>query len=303
MKSLSSLVGLVLPLLLTTSTLAATVEGNWPTSKEPDTTQNKPQVSPQKQQPVAQSSSLNSITQPINKPIQNPANNQIQKKPIKNNKVAAYMGLGIDILPESIVAQMPAGASTGEGIIVTRFSNDSPAKKSGLIVHDILLSYDQIRIIHPKQFIELVRKDQPGRMVQLKVLRNGKVINHPVTLGMQQVPQIPDGLMIKQLGKNLYQANIRFTDSNGKKQLRQYKGTREQIYYQALNARDLPAKDRQQVLYASGGPNKNKSTNNLGSFFPFGNNKGNGNSFFPFGNSNNTNSKGSFGSFFPFNRN
>lgn len=295
MKSLPSLVGLVLPLLLTalltTSALAATVEGNWPTPQDRETTQ--------KQQAATQNQSLKQITQQVNKPIQ---------KQIKSDKgIAAYMGLGINILPESIVAQMPAGASTGEGIIVTRFSNDSPAKKSGLIVHDILLSYDQIRIIHPKQFINLVRKDQPGRVVQLKVLRNGKVINHPVTLGMQQVPQIPDGLMIKQLGKNLYQANIRFTDSNGKKQLRQYKGSREQIYYQALNARDLPEKDRQQVMYAAGGPNKNKSTNNWSSFFPFGNNKGNGRSFFPFGNNSNrnnntNNNKGSFGSFFPFNR-
>ncbi len=298
MKSLPSLVGLIAPLLLTTTlltttTLAATVEGKWPTPQDLETTPNNPQVATQNQ-------SLNPITPPVNNtlpnPTQRPANNQVQKTQVKSNKVAAYMGLGIDILPEAIVAQMPVGISTGEGIIVTRFSNDSPAKKSGLLVHDILLSYDQIRIIHPKQFIDLVRKDQPGRVVQLKVLRNGKVINHPVTLGMQQVPQIPDGLMIKQLGKNLYQANIRFTDSNGKKQLHQYKGTREQIYYQALNARDLPDKDRQQLLYAAGGPNKNQSTNNWRSFFPFGNNS---NSY----NNNNSNSnKGSFGSFFPFNR-
>ena len=310
MKSLQSFSGaeLALSVLLTTlvttlaptSAFATTVEGKWPTDQEPKPVQVESNTTKPKQTATPQ--------QRHRAPA--PASTQIQK-PVENNKTAAYMGLGIDILSESVVAQMPAGASTGEGIIVTRFANDSPAKKSGLLVHDILLGYDQTKVVHPKQFIDLVRKDQPGRVVQLRVIRNGKVITHPVTLGMQNVPQTPNasgalnarnGLVIKQLGKNLYQANIRFTDANGKKQLRQYKGTREQIYYQAMNARDLPEKDRQQVLYAAGGPNKKQSNNNWGSFFPFGN-KGNNGSFFPFGNQNNGNNSNSrLGSFFPFSR-
>ena len=291
---------LILPFLLITTnihatTYAATVDGKWP---EPEIT---PPTQPQViQQPNVQTQAVNQVQNKVSNPTQ-------QQK--RNDKVAAYLGLGVDILPESVIAQLPAGASTGEGIIITRFAADSPAKKSGLQAHDILLAYDNIKIIHPKQFINLVRKDQPGRVVQLKVLRNGKLISHPVTLGMQEIPQIPDGLVIKQLGEKYYQATIRFTDANGKKQLRQYKGTREQIYYQALNARDLPEKDRQQILYAAGGPNRNQSNNKWGAFFPFGNrgnNKG-GNSwgsFFPFG-SNNGNHNGNnnrFGSFFPFNR-
>lgn len=282
MKLPLSLTGLFLPLLLTINVNAEVHEGQWPkeANQQPATPQARslPPLAPPSQQ---------SLVAP------NPAIK-------KNRKIAAYLGLGIDILPTSVIAQMPSGISTGEGIIVTRFADDSPANKSGLMVHDILLSYDDTKLVHPKQFIGLVRKDKPGRVLKLKILRNGKVITHPVTLGMQEIPQQPNGLAIKQLEKNLYQANVHFTDANGNQQLRQYKGTRQEIYNQALNARDLPPKDREQLLYASGGPKKSQSNSPWGSFFPFGN-KNNGNngmgSFFPFGNRNNGNNNNSF---FPF---
>jgi hypothetical protein len=278
--------GHVLSLLLIINASAAVHEGKWPEEKAQPA-----KVAPKQAAPVLQ------------KVQQSAAIPTAPKQNHKQNNTAAYLGLGVDILPQSVSAQMPPGVSTGEGIIVTRFADDSPAKKSGLAVYDILLSYDDTKLVHPKQFIDLVRKDKPGRVVKLKVLRNGKVVTHPVTLGMQEVPQQqnqPNGLAIKQLGNNLYQANIRFTDANGNQQLRQYKGTRQEIYNQALNARDLPPKDREQILYASGGPKKGQSNNNRwGSFFPFGNKK-HGGSFFPFGNKNNSDRNNRFGSFFPF---
>ena len=241
------------------------------------------------------------------KPVQAPTTNNPSltiptqaQQPSANKTTAAYLGMGVDLLPQSVVAQMPAGVSTGEGILITRFADDSPSKKSGLRAYDILLSYDNNKLVHPKQFIDLVHKDQPGRQVTLKVLRNGKVTDHLVTLGSQVIPQIPDGLTIKAIDKSHFIASIRFKDARGQQQLREYKGTREQIYMQALNARDLPQKEKQQILYSAGGTKNNKS-NGWGSFMPFGNNK-NGSSFFPFGNKNNGNSNNSWGSFFPFNR-
>jgi len=236
------------------------------------------------------------LSQPVSKQnIESPARQALNR----DKTTAAYLGMGVDILPPSVVAQMPAGVSTGEGILITRFADDSPAKKSGLRAYDILLSYDGNKLIHPKQFIDLVRKDQPARSVTLKILRNGKVSDHTVTLGSQKIPQIPDGLSIKSAGNNTFVASIRFRDASGNQQLREYKGTREQIYVQALNAQDLPQKEKQQILYSAGGTKNNKS-NSWGSFMPFGNNK-NGSSFFPFG-GDKGNGNSSFGSFFPFNR-
>ncbi|MEE9303508.1 MAG: PDZ domain-containing protein [Thiotrichaceae bacterium] len=286
MKRLLLVAILPLSLLMNTHTMA---EGDWP---EPELKTELAKVDMPAVSTPAATSTLSSA------PSSTAPSSQAQATTM------AYLGIGVDILPQSVVAQMPSGVSTGEGILVTRFADDSPAKKSGLRAYDILLSYDETKLIHPKQFIELIRDDKPGREVKLKVLRNGSVNTQVITLGSQDIPQAPNGLAIKQLGKNLYLASIRFTDASGKKQLREYKGTREQIYYQAMNAKDLPEKDRQQIMYAAGGPQK-KSNNSWGSFMPFGNSQNNKDnnswgSFMPFGGNNNGNN--SWGSFSPFNR-
>lgn len=289
--------GLVLAFLLSSSLLSAstsaeTVHGYWPgqeTTAKPDAP--TAPAAPVTSAPKAPLNPVNAINSAPPTPMQ--ASPQTQAGP-------AYLGIGVDVLPQSVVAQLPSGVSTGEGIIVTRFANDSPAKISGLQVNDILLAYDGTKLLHPKQFIDLVHNDKPGREVTLKVLRNGKIISHTVTLGMQNIPTERNGLVIKQLGKNDYLAIIHFTDANGKQQKREYRGTRQQIYYQAYQARDLPPKDREQILYAAGGP-RHKSKSGWGSMFPFGNNNSNNGwgSFFPFGNHNKHNN--SWGGMFPFN--
>ena len=166
---------------------------------------------------------------------------------VSQSEFTAYIGMGVDLLPAAVIAQMPKGISTGEGIMITRFTPNSPAEKSDIRAYDILLAYDNHKIIHPTQFITLVRNDQPGRTVQLKLIRNGQTITRAVTLASQKRPVAPSGLSIKQQGKNSYIASIRFKDATGKPQLRQYKGTRQQIYYQALNATDLPQADKAQI--------------------------------------------------------
>ncbi len=296
MKLLLPVAILILPLLIGAQASAQTAE----TKRAANTTKNihGDWPEPGVEAPQAQADQLTTTLSP---PKAAPPQTQPRQAPSQAN-TAAYLGIGIDILPQSVVAQIPSGVSTGEGILVTRFAEDSPARKSGLRAYDILLSYDDTKLIHPKQFILLIHNDKPGREVKLKVLRNGNVSTQVVTLGSQDIPQKADGLSIKQLGKNLYLASVRFTDASGKKQLREYKGTREQIYYQAMNAQDLPEKDKQQVMYAAGGPQK-KSNDSWGSFMPFGNSNNSNNSwgsFLPFGGNNKGNN--SWGSFSPFNR-
>lgn len=268
--------------LLLTSTVSA---NQWPETE----TESTPKVAPKPQ-------------------VQTPAP-VIQNTPATVAKAPspymAYMGMGVDLLPQSVIAQMPKGVSTGEGIMITRFTSSSPAEKSDIRAYDILLAYDEHKILHPTQFITLVRNDKPGRTVKLKLVRNGQVIVRPVILGSQKRPTLPNGLSIKQLGDNLYMASIRFKDASGKQQQRQYKGTRQQIYYQALKATDLPKADKAQILYAAGGTEQKESKSFFESLTPFGNKNGNGNgnnnwgSFFPFGNNK---QGGNNNSFFPFSR-
>lgn len=192
-------------------------------------------------------------------------------KPAKPfREFSGYLGLGLDILSPSVRAQLPSGIN--QGILVKEFAKDSPALNTDLKAFDVIYGYGKIAINHPAQFIKIVRNDQPGRSVNLKVVRKGQLLNVPVSLGSQKTPNPKEfnGLAIKQLGKNTYEALIRFVGANGNKQMRSYKGTREEIYQQAYNAQDLPHEERQQILYATRPRQGGSNNSGFGSFFPFG---------------------------------
>ena len=233
------------------------------------------------------------------------------KKGSYSETMGGYLGIGIDVLPNAVAAQMPTSVSAGQGIIVTRFAKNSPAEKNGLKVNDILLAYDDTKIVHPQQFINLIRDDKPGRDVKITLLRNSKIITQNITLGMQKITPKSDipanytGLAIKKIGENTFDASIGVPTQNGGIQRRSFKGTRVQIFQQVSNATDLPAEQRNQLLFALQGGNQQNNNgywnnmmpfgnNNRNGFFPFGNN--NGGNFFPFGNNNG-------GGFFPFGNN
>ena len=185
---------------------------------------------------------------------------------------SGYLGIITDVIPASAKAQLPDGIS--QGILAKQFAPDSPAVSSDLKPYDVIVAYDNTPLSHPAQFIKLVRKDKPGRTVNLKVVRKGKILDVPVTLGSQKTPdpETYNGLAIKQLGKNKYEALLRFIGPDGNKQMRSYKGTRQEIFEQALEAYDLPPAEREQLLFATQ-PRKGGNKSGFGSFFPFGKNE------------------------------
>ena len=223
------------------------------------------------------------------------------KKGSHSETMGGYLGIGIDVLPNAVAAQMPTSVSAGQGIIVTRFAKNSPAEKNGLKVNDILLAYDDTKIVHPQQFINLIRDDKPGRDVKITLLRNSKIITQNITLGMQKITPKSDipanytGLAIKKIGENTFDASIGVPTQNGGIQRRSFKGTRVQIFQQVSNATDLPAEQRNQLLFALQGGNQQNNNSSWNNMMPFGNNN-NRNGFFPFGNNNG-------GNFFPFGNN
>jgi len=195
-----------------------------------------------------------------------------QTKPQQDFKeFSGYLGIATDILPSSVAAQLPEGLT--QGILIKEFAPDSPANVSDLKPYDVLVGYGGIKINHPAQFVKLVREDSPGKKVQLKVVRKGQVLDIPITIGSQKTPNPKEfnGLAILQSGKNTYTASIRYIGVNGNKQIRLYKGTRAEIFQQALDAQDLPPAERQQLLFATRPRKKNSNSNSgFGSFFPFG---------------------------------
>jgi membrane-associated protease RseP (regulator of RpoE activity) len=216
-----------------------------------------------------------------------------------------YLGIGFDKIPASIRAHLPSNITAQQGLIVTRFADNSSAADDGMKVHDVLLSYDGQAIEKPEDFIQKIRKDKPGRIVKFTLLRQGNILTIAVTMGMQknkktasrsvstQAPnyQMPtgtsapptnfSGLAIRRIGQDIYDASIGVIGQDGKSQRRSYKGNRMQILQQIMQDKNLPAQARQQLLFAV--QPKQKSSNSWGGMpnMPFGNTNGfNPNQFF-----------------------
>ena len=173
---------------------------------------------------------------------------------LKYYNIAAYMGTRVDLLPKELAAQLPEDVLVGQGIMVTGFTENSPAKRDGLKVYDILLTYDRHALMHPKEFIDLIRKDKPGRKVKLKLVRKGKIISVEVTLASQRYEldedQLDyqynlmvlgyDGMRINQLGKDNFKAVIRYLSTiDGVVKRYTFSGSYKKILYDIYAAKDL----------------------------------------------------------------
>jgi len=195
----------------------------------------------------------------------------LSKKPQKPfREYSGYLGLITDIVPSSVIAQLPNGVT--QGVLFKSFSKNSPASSSDLKPFDVMFSYNKIPLNHPAQLIKLIRKDEPGSTAIFQVVRKGKILEVAVTLGSQKTPNPKDvnGLEIKQTGKSTYRAIIHFLGPNGNKQLRSFQGTKEDIFDEVLNTTGLPQAERQQLLFAMQA--RRGSNSGFGSFLPFGNN-------------------------------
>ncbi len=219
-----------------------------------------------------------------------------------------YLGMGFDTVPLSIRAHLPATIGKQQGLIVTRFADNSPAADDGIKVHDVLLSYDGQPIEKPEVLVQMIRMDKPGRKVKFTLLRQGQILTVPVTMGAQKKKITPNpkqqahysypltaqqiarkappnasynGLAIRKIGNDIYDASIGFIGWDGKPTRRSYKGNRMQILQQIMQARDLPPQARQQLLFAVQPKQKQNSGWGRMPNMPFGNSNGfNPNQFF-----------------------
>jgi membrane-associated protease RseP (regulator of RpoE activity) len=213
-----------------------------------------------------------------------PARKQKQAAPTRPELKHAYLGLGIEPIPSSLSSQLPGTFPKGQGVLVARVAKDSPAAKAGLQAYDILLSFGDQQIHSPEQLIKLVRGDKPGQTVAVGYVRGGKPGHCKVTLGehesadMQESSRVfrlrPDerlremfeeyeagqkdghawksfdALKLTRLDDHHWRAEIDYRTNEGKKEHKNFEGTREELRKDIRADKDLPAEERSHLLRA-----------------------------------------------------
>ena len=177
----------------------------------------------------------------------------IAKDQLKQSNTGAYLGVGLDLLPAELSAQLPEDVLIGQSILVSGFMLDSPAPKQGMKLFDILLSYNDIALKHPQQFIQLIKKATPKQVAKISIVRQGKTLTLPITLGAQNYPLDEDqldyqfdmqvmgysGYQMKMPSKNYFETTIRFLAPDGVVRRRTFKGYYNQIMPEIQAAPDL----------------------------------------------------------------
>ena len=69
------------------------------------------------------------------------------------------------------------------GLLVVNVTNDSPASRAGLLVGDVLLSFDSHAVQTPEDLLDLLGADCIGRSVQVGILRAATRMEVTVTVG------------------------------------------------------------------------------------------------------------------------
>jgi serine protease Do len=100
---------------------------------------------------------------------------------IEHGKVIrGYLGIGIEQMTPALAKQF--GLAGSEGTLVTEVTEGSPAAKAGLQRGDVILAINGEAISDFTQFRLHISELAPNTTVHLKVTRNGKQMDVPVTL-------------------------------------------------------------------------------------------------------------------------
>lgn len=91
--------------------------------------------------------------------------------------------LGLAGQPVELPAHQAGQQGRSHALLIVGVTPDSPASVAGLLVGDLLLSFDGREIDSPDDLLDLLVGDRVGRSVQVGVLRGGQVIDVPVTVG------------------------------------------------------------------------------------------------------------------------
>jgi C-terminal processing protease CtpA/Prc len=120
--------------------------------------------------------------------------------------------LGVEIVEVDSAKAGQIGLKEPHGALVVRVVENSPAAKAGLQVNDVIVGWNDIRVLGVEPLIELVHATPVGSTVELNVIRDNASMNLSATLEKRSgqifsfMPHGSDSLMhleLESLGKKL----------------------------------------------------------------------------------------------------
>ncbi|MFW6158896.1 MAG: S1C family serine protease [Planctomycetota bacterium] len=154
-----------------------------------------------------------------------------------------HLGIGVGGVPEALTDQL--GLQRGEGVLVTRVKEGSPASEGGIQKNDVITRVDNQIILSTEQLRKLIGYTAPGIEVKIELIRRTKRQTVRVKLGAtDQAPvtdrALPgflgddptDRVMIMRRGPEEDAGTIRIRGPNGEMltfQVRGHKALREKL--------------------------------------------------------------------------
>ncbi len=102
---------------------------------------------------------------------------------LKNGKKVKHGWLGVQVQRITVEFAESLGLKDTKGALVASIVKDSPAEKGGIKVGDVLLEFDGKIVDRMAQLPQIVSRTEPGKKVQIKLLRKGKEVNIKVIVG------------------------------------------------------------------------------------------------------------------------
>src|SRR3989338_5735853 len=113
---------------------------------------------------------------------------KIMEQIIQSGSVTrGWIGAGVQELTPELAESFKLGST--EGLLITEVTPDGPAEQAGIKTGDILIAIDDSVVDDWNAMLETVTNLPPGKVVKLKLLRNGVATSLPVKIGKRPKPR------------------------------------------------------------------------------------------------------------------
>ena len=110
---------------------------------------------------------------------------QIKDQLVKNGRVTrGYVGVYIQEITQELADSFKL--KTPQGALVTKVEKGSPAEKAGLQTGDVIVAADGRQVTSSVSLPMIISAKRPGTQTELTVIRDGKEMKVPVTVGTNE---------------------------------------------------------------------------------------------------------------------